>query len=97
MRRLARLDAPGVLHHVMGRGIGKKVFWEDPDRSDFLLRLAALGVISARNDFSRVAVRLLGHGGAGVARYLGVTSSCVTRIASQEGRLEDLEIRYNVG
>jgi len=54
------------------------------------------GVISARNDFSRVAVRLLGYVGAEVARYLGVTSSCVTRIASQEGRLEDLQIRYNI-
>jgi hypothetical protein len=24
MPRLARLDAPGVLHHVMGRGIERK-------------------------------------------------------------------------
>jgi len=24
MPRLARLDAPGVLHHVMGRGIEKR-------------------------------------------------------------------------
>jgi hypothetical protein len=54
------------------------------------------GVISARNDFPRAAVRLLGPGGAEVARYLGVTSSSVTRIASQEGRLEDLEIRYKI-
>jgi hypothetical protein len=54
------------------------------------------GVIAARNDFSRVAVQLLGYGGAEVARYLGVTSSCVTRVASQEGRLEDLQIRYNI-
>ncbi len=30
MPRLARLDAPGVLHHVMGRGIGrKKIFLND--------------------------------------------------------------------
>jgi len=44
MLRLARLDAPGVLHRVMGRGIEKKkIFWEDQDRSDFLSRLATLG------------------------------------------------------
>ena len=44
MPRLARLDAPGVLHHVMGRGIEKKkIFFEDRDRTDFLSRLAALG------------------------------------------------------
>ena len=30
MPRLARLDAPGVLHHVMGRGIERrKIFWND--------------------------------------------------------------------
>jgi len=43
MPRLARLDAPGVLHHVMGRGIeGKKIFWNNKDRGDFIERLAAL-------------------------------------------------------
>jgi len=26
MPRLARLDAPGVLHHVMGRGIERKKY-----------------------------------------------------------------------
>jgi hypothetical protein len=36
MLRLARLDVPGVLHHVMGRGIERKnIFWNDNDRSDF--------------------------------------------------------------
>ncbi len=44
MPRGARLDAPGVLHHVMGRGIEKrKIFLDDQDRSDFLSRLADLG------------------------------------------------------
>jgi len=42
MPRLARLDAPGVLHHVMGRGIErKKIFLNDTDRNDFLNRLSA--------------------------------------------------------
>ena len=41
MPRLARLDAPGVLHHVMGRGIERrKIFWNDKDRVDFINRLA---------------------------------------------------------
>jgi putative transposase len=44
MPRLARLDAPGVLHHVMGRGIEKrKIFISDEDREDFISRLAVLG------------------------------------------------------
>ena len=43
MPRLARLDAPGVLHHVMGRGIERrKIFRNDSDRNDFINRLSAL-------------------------------------------------------
>ena len=43
MPRLARLDAPGVLHHVMGRGIEKKeIFLNETDRHDFISRLAKL-------------------------------------------------------
>ncbi len=43
MPRLARLDAPGVLHHVMGRGIEeRKIFHSDIDRNDFINRLSAL-------------------------------------------------------
>ena len=43
MPRLARLDAPSVLHHVMGRGIEKrKIFLSDWDRNDFIHRLELL-------------------------------------------------------
>jgi REP-associated tyrosine transposase len=43
MPRLARIDAPGVLHHVMGRGIERrKIFLNDVDRTDFINRLATL-------------------------------------------------------
>ena len=43
MPRQARLDAPGALHHVMGRGIERtKIFQTDTDRTDFVNRLAAL-------------------------------------------------------
>ena len=43
MPRSARIDAPGVLHHVIGRGIEKRhIFRDDADRDDFLTRLAAL-------------------------------------------------------
>ena len=45
MPRLARLDAPGVLHHVMGRGIErKKIFLHKRDQKDFIDRLAELAV-----------------------------------------------------
>ena len=43
MPRQARLDAPGVLHHIMIRGIERrKIFMNDRDREDFLDRLARL-------------------------------------------------------
>jgi putative transposase len=43
MPRHARLDAPGTLHHVMGRGIeGTKIFRTRIDRKDFVDRLAEL-------------------------------------------------------
>ena len=43
MLRSARLDAPGVLHHVMGRGIEKrKIFRDDQDRVDIINRMGEL-------------------------------------------------------
>ncbi len=43
MPRGPRLDAPGVLHHVMARGIeGRQIFQDDRDREDFVRRLAAV-------------------------------------------------------
>ena len=43
MPRLARLDAPGVLHHIMIRGIERqKIFRSDKDRDDLIERLSIL-------------------------------------------------------
>jgi putative transposase len=40
MPRQSRIDAPGALHHIIGRGIGRhKIFNNDRDRDDFLERL----------------------------------------------------------
>ncbi len=69
MPRLARLDAPGVLHHVMGR---------------------RRAVVKARRAMSWIGARELGYSGADVARYLGVTNSCVTRMIST-GRKQDVD------
>jgi putative transposase len=41
--RQPRLDAPGTLHHLMGRGIeASKLFRTKKDREDFIDRLAEL-------------------------------------------------------
>lgn len=43
MPRQARLDSPGVLHHVMIRGIERRnIFRDDHDRNDFIERLSRL-------------------------------------------------------
>jgi REP element-mobilizing transposase RayT len=43
MPRSARLDAPGILHHIMIRGIERrKIFMDNKDREDFLVRLEKL-------------------------------------------------------
>ena len=43
MPRLARLDAPGVVHHVIIRGIERsKIFRDNKDRNNFLDRLGKL-------------------------------------------------------
>jgi hypothetical protein len=43
MPRQPRLDAPGTLHHVIGRGIeGSEIFRGKKDRVDFLERFASL-------------------------------------------------------
>ena len=43
MPRQARLDAPGLLQHVMARGIERrKIFRDDKDRTSFLKRLALI-------------------------------------------------------
>ena len=44
MPRKPRLDAPGALHHIIGRGIEKTlIFQSDFDRQDFVDRLADFG------------------------------------------------------
>ena len=55
MPRLARVDAPGILHHVMGRGIERKeIFTSDTDRNDFIDRLAALSEEGAMDVYAWV-------------------------------------------
>lgn len=48
MPRQARIDAPGALHHVIGRGIERReIFRDEEDRDDFLQRLE--GIVSQSN------------------------------------------------
>ena len=43
MPKIARLDTPGLLHHVMIRGIERqKIFRDNKDRDNFIERLSIL-------------------------------------------------------
>lgn len=43
MPRKARIDAPGAIHHIIGRGIERrKIFNDDADRESFLRRLGVV-------------------------------------------------------
>jgi hypothetical protein len=53
MPGLARLDAPGILHRVIGRGIKRKrVFFNDMDRREFIDRLAVLAEGGAMDGYT---------------------------------------------
>jgi len=54
-------------------------------------------LLKAREEFSQVAVKGLGYSGAEVARYLGVTGSCVTRIVAESQLSEEVKLRYQLG
>jgi putative transposase len=53
-------------------------------------------VAKARRAMSWIGVRELGYSGAEVARYLGVTNSCVTRLISsgKEQDIEDINVEF---
>lgn len=76
--RLARkrVELPAVLCHIV-----RETRVREADLRGGIRRPA---VVRARQLFSQVAVRKLGHSGAAVARFLGVTTSSVNRLAASE-------------
>ncbi len=47
------LEAPGVLHHGLVRGLARPVlFMDDPDRADFVARLAVLAEAGALTGYA---------------------------------------------
>ena len=53
-------------------------------------------VVEARGSICWVAVRELGYSGADVARYLGVTNSCVTRFVSSGKKPDVADLTGNL-
>jgi hypothetical protein len=83
MPRQPRLDTPGALHHVMGRGIdGITIFGSRKDCEDFLGRLQ--DVVRCRKIVCQIAIKKMGYSGAHVARFLCITTSGVNRLAASD-------------
>ncbi len=53
-------------------------------------------ISKAREEFAQIAVKGLGFSGAEVARYIGVTASCVTRIVAGRELPEEVRLRYQI-
>ncbi len=76
MPRQARLDAPGTLHHVMIRGIGRSVIFEDDhDRRDFISRTGLLAQETGTRIVAWALMRnhvhlLLFSGPAGISKFM---------------------------
>src|SRR4030042_7073764 len=76
MPRIARLDTPGLLHHIIIRGIERrKIFDDDKDREDLIERLSILLPITktkcyAWSFLSNHAHFLLRSGPAGIAALM---------------------------
>ena len=76
MPRQARLDAPGVLHHVMVRGIEQgKIVDGRKDREDFIRRMGRVAVDSGTSIYAWAIMNnhahiLLRSGNTGLAAYM---------------------------
>ena len=53
-------------------------------------------ILKAREEFAQVAVKGLGYSGAEVARFLGVSGSCVTRSVAKRELSEEVRLRYRI-
>jgi DNA-binding MarR family transcriptional regulator len=81
MPRQARLDGPGVLHHIIVRGIeGCRIFRDEQDREDFVI--GEEGERGGSELRARVCYHLnheLGIPMAEIARHVGVCASAVVK------------------
>jgi len=92
MPRLARLDAPGVLHHIIIRGIERRaVFRKDVIYSKGRRRIQ----VTARSLLCYWAVRQLGLTATGLAQRLGMTQPAVSYAVSRGEQIAK-ERNYNL-
>jgi chromosomal replication initiation ATPase DnaA len=57
---------------------------EGVDESDLRSGVRRRNVVKSRKIFSQIAVKKMGYSGADVARFLGITTSAVNRLAASD-------------
>jgi predicted transcriptional regulator len=60
------------------------------EEADLRSGLRKRGVVKSRRMFCQIAVKMMGYSGADVARFLGITTSAVNRLAVSD-RLPEIE------
>jgi predicted XRE-type DNA-binding protein len=93
MARKSRIDAPGVLHNIIVRGIERRsIFVDAQDYENFIKRLGNIltdeiksqsrrrVVARSRAVISIVAIEQMGFSGADVAKVLNITPSAVSKL-----------------
>ncbi len=84
MPRQSRIDAPGVLHHVLVRGIERrKISRDDADRENFLERLGQILAETSTACYGW-ALRELGMSATAVAKRLNISQPAVS-ISARRG------------
>jgi len=93
MPRLARLDAPGVLHHIIIRGIERrKIFRDDTDKEEIYSRGRRKVQVKTRDLLCYWTVRELGISCTDVVKRLGMSQPGVGYAVS---RGEKIAKRHN--
>jgi hypothetical protein len=87
MPRIARLDTPGLLHHVMIRGIERrKIFNDDKDRENLIERLSTL-LPESKTQCYAWAVSELVMDITDLATAFGMTPSALGRAVVRGGQI----------
>jgi REP element-mobilizing transposase RayT len=91
MRRKARIDAPGALHHIIVRGIERRrIFSDDQDRDNFVERLGDIVIETQSCCFAWALIPNHAH----ILLQTGQTP-LATVMRSAEGGLTGYAVSYN--
>jgi len=85
MPRQARINVPGLFHHVMARGIeGREIFRDESDRENFLARLSDVLSTADAPRLYAWAWKGIGASLTALGKMTGRTHVAVTKVIRQK-------------